>query len=832
MSSLWGEEFDIPETKKEAKKIIKKIKEPKTPKVVSQRNISSKVIKPEDLLPAITAEVYRILGSYKDNTIVIRTYDEFVHYIDCCITNGIVALDTETNNSLIPLICKLMGLCLYTPGQKNAYIPVNHTTLDHVRYDWQITEEQIKEQLERLSNIKILTHNGKFDYEVIKCTCKTEIKIYWDTFIAARVLNENELANLKDQYRSKIDPNQEKYDIEHLFKNVEYAIVDPEVFALYAATDSYMTYKLYEWQKPQFYTLENAGLLDLFMNIEMPVLIPTAEMELNGVTVDKEYCKRLSNKYHKQFNLIEEQIQEELHKYDNQIANWRLTEEANYHPKKLDKDGNEVEAKSKNEQLQDPIKLSSNTQLAIFLYDIIGIDPIYKKRSKSEDVKTVSVDKEAIEQIYEKTKLPILKLLIDKRKLDKLLGTYVDKIPECTLEKDGKLHASYNQIGTDTGRYSSNDPNMQNIPSKGDMKNIRLMFTASPGCIMVGSDFSAQEPRLLATYSQDESMLDAYYKNKDLYAVIAQKVYNNNYEDNLEHYANGDLNPEGKARRSNCKSLLLGIMYGRGSASVAEQIGCSIQEAQKIIDDFYVSFPKVRKWVVKTEADAKVNGYVKDLWGRRRRLPDIQLPEYDVHFSKKEAQSSFNPLLNSKGINLNSDVLNSYKVRLSNCRSYKEKNAIISDAKKEGISVRDNNGFISRASRQAVNARIQGGAASMSKRAMIALYNDPEMKALGFKLLIMVHDELIGECPIENVDRVSEKLSYWMKEAGKPEVSIPMKCDVVTFTRWYEDEYSGIIKEERDNKLKEGYSEEDVNNYLYNKYSECTSEQINYMLSL
>jgi len=273
-------------------------------------------------------------------------------------------------------------------------------------------------------------------------------------------------------------------------------------------------------------------------------------------------------------------------------------------------------------------------------------------------------------------------------------------------------------------------------------------------------------------------MLDAYNSGKDLYAVIAEKVYHNKYEDNLEFYPDGTPNPEGKKRRGNCKQILLGIMYGRGAASVAEQIGSTVQEAQNIVDGFFTQFPKVREWINYTESFAKENGYVFDLWGRRRRLPDIQLPEYTVKFDSKHQVSNFNPLLFSKGFNPNNDVLDKYRDRLKKCKSWKDKETIIKEAKSSGIDVTDNGGFIARAERQCVNARIQGGAASMSKRAMIALHNDPEMKELGFKLLIMVHDELIGECPKENIDKVSEKLAYWMKEAGKPEVSIPMKCDV------------------------------------------------------
>ena len=127
----------------------------------------------------------------------------------------------------------------------------------------------------------------------------------------------------------------------------------------------------------------------------------------------------------------------------------------------------------------------------------------------------------------------------------------------------------------------------------------------------------------MSAYSQDPEMIGAYKAGKDLYATIASGVYKNGYWDNMEHHEDGSPNPEGKKRRSNCKAVLLGIMYGRGASSIAEQLGCSTQEAQNIVDNFFKGFPGVKKWIDKTEADAKVNGYVEDLWGRRRRLPDI-----------------------------------------------------------------------------------------------------------------------------------------------------------------------------------------------------------------
>ena len=543
MKSLWGDEFVIEDSAKQAKSLLKKIEKPKK---TEQQVLKSKNTSIEDKLRIIYNNVNRILGVYKENTLVIKDKETLSNYIDKAIENNIIAIDTETNNSLDPITCKIMGGCIYTPGCKNAYIPINHTTLTGERLDWQITENQLAEQFSRLIEAKtdIIMHNGKFDYEVIKCTCNCELNIYWDTLIAAKVLNENELAGLKEQYISKIDSTQEKYDIENLFEHIKYEIVPPEVFALYAATDSYMTYKLYLWQKEQFNKPGNERLYSLFMNVEMPVVQVAAEMELTGIEIDTEYANRLSIKYHKILDDLDVVIAKELDKYKDIIAKWRLTDEATYRPPKKQGDGF---AKSKSEQLASPPQLTSPTQLAILFYDVLKVGVIDKKnpRGTGEDILVKIQDK-----------YPLCKLILEKRGLEKLINTYIDKIPQCVCKKDGRLHAHFNQYGAGTGRFSSSEPNLQNIPSH--LKSIRLMFKASDDHVFVGSDYSQQEPRLLSMYSQDSDMIGAYRAGKDLYATIATGVYNNSYWDNMEHHEDGSPNPEGKKRRSNCKSLLLG----------------------------------------------------------------------------------------------------------------------------------------------------------------------------------------------------------------------------------------------------------------------------------
>lgn len=476
VDSLWGEDFVIPETKKVAKKIAKKISEPKDPSQVVTKAVKSKTLSVKEKLSIIRENVLKILGRYKENTLVIKTREDLTDYISKAIENGIIAVDTETNNSLDPITCKLMGPCLYTPGLKQAYIPINHVNPDTLeRLDWQLTEKDVAEELARLNehNVKIVMHNGKFDYAVIKCTLDLILDIYWDTMIGAKVLDENEKAGLKQQYIDKIDSTVEKYSIDHLFEDIEYALVDPEIFALYAATDSWMTYKLYEWQKEKFELPGHENLYKMFQTVEVPVIIPISEMELAGVEVDQEYAQLLSKKYHKKLDKIDEQIAVELSKIKDKIDAWRKTDDANFHPlaTKASKDGTFKEQKSKNEQLEDPINLASPTQLAILFYDILKCPPVNKKKPRG-------TGEDELGLIAKKLKTPVCDLLIERRGLVKLITTYIDVIPElATRWPDGRVRTHFNQYGAATGRMSSSDPiNLQNIPSHN--KEIRMLFKA------------------------------------------------------------------------------------------------------------------------------------------------------------------------------------------------------------------------------------------------------------------------------------------------------------------------------------------------------------------
>lgn len=906
--SLWGEEFDAKETKEDIKTRIKKIKEKiEKPKVATtpEKVLKSKKASVADKLIIIKENVMHTLGTYANNTLVIKTKEQLHDYITASIVNGVIAVDTETNNSLDPITCKLMGPCLYTPGQKNAYIPINHVNLETgERLNWQITEEEFANEMRRLllaneiikSNgeyetkggwipdypgqtyaqwysvhvapivcklpskpIKFIFHNGKFDYKVIKCTCGVELPIDWDTMIGAYVLNENERVGLKEQYITKIDPSIEKYSIEKLFEDVEYAVVEPELFALYAATDSYMTYRLYEWQLKQFALPENRSLETVLHKIEFPIIRITAEMELHGVYIDKEYADKLSEYNHNEYSKLEARINEELENLRPRIEQWKQTPEANAdvwkalteadYKKEIVKDNVNLQdfkfennihykrTKSKAAQISDPINLTSPLQLAILFYDILGVEEGIggQKKDKNHPNKPLrGTGEDILVAINEKYQFPICKLILENREFLKLLGTYIDKIPQCTNEKDGRIHANFHQYGAATGRFSSSDPNLQNIPSHDH--TIRSLFRSAPGYILVGSDYSAQEPRMLSMLSHEPKMRQAYLDGKDLYAVIASMAFHNNYEDNLEHDAQGNLYPDGKKRRSSAKSILLGLMYGRGIASIAEQINGTTEEAQAILDSFYEGFPGVKIWMEQTYADCHKLGYVQDFWGRRRRLPDFNLPEFEVKETaslyNKNADTNFNPLLDTLGIYKKSvnPLIEYYDTEIRKCRGNKQKEKVKKEALSKGITIIDNGGKIADAERQCVNARVQGSSASLTKLAMIKIFNDEKMKDWDAHLIIGVHDELLMECKEEYAQEVADRLSYDMISAASDNgVDIPMKCDAEIFTWWYQDQIIGDIQKDLDKFLEknpDANKEVSLNAILSEKYSFLTNSQI------
>ena len=505
------DEFNIELNKPRVETLLSKLNGAEETETSTAKILKSKSLTLDEKLAIIKRKVLEVLGKQRKNVIVIKTKEEFEDYVSKAIEFGRIAIDTETNNSTDPMTCQLMGLCLYYKGGKQAYIPIHHVnpeTGEHL--EWQLTEEDCREQLQRIKDAGtfVVMHNGKFDYEVIKCTCGIEVEPDWDTIIGAHTINESERMGLKWQYIDKIDPTQAKYDIESLFI-VPYKYVDPEIFALYAATDSFMTDALYEYQYPILTAPGNEKLYWLFKNIEMPIVKVTAEIELIGVCIDQEFGEKLRIKYNQLLDELDARIDQEISTLQPTINAWKLSKQANertkqFQPKKTKMSQEKIEeryplidqktglrykvGKALIEQLGDPINLGSPTQLAILFYDILECPTVNKKSPRA-------TGKEELEAIADRTDNALCKLILERRGIMKLISTYIDVIPALARHwPDGRIRYSLNPVGTETGRFSSGGSfkfldedensvemasiNSQNIPSKGNGKITRMLFEA------------------------------------------------------------------------------------------------------------------------------------------------------------------------------------------------------------------------------------------------------------------------------------------------------------------------------------------------------------------
>lgn len=769
------------EAQKKALEMLSKKSSKKQVAKVVPKSISGKV----QLAKEMSKEVF---ADKLDRLELLDNENKIREYIDCAITNGIIAVDTETNG-LDRIDGKIAGVCLYTPGQKGVYIPVRHESfMTGIELKTNISPEFMHEQFERMnkSNIKYVLHNAKFDMHILWWMLGIKIIPYWDTQIGSQLLNENEPHKLKVLYKKYVDnadENSKVASFNSLFKGIEFNKVPPDVAYMYASFDPIMTYELYQFQY-NFIDIngkycKEKGLervAEVFRNIEMPLIQVVFEMECTGVKIDTDLADKLKEQYTKHKDAAELKFNSEIDKLNDKFDKLMIKNPAAYN--KLFKDGIRK------------VSISSPTQLAILFYDVLEFESPDKKSPRGTG-----------EAILKSFNHPLVDSILEYRSMSKLLSTYIEAIPQHIAKRDNRLHANFNQYGAKTGRFSSSDPNLQNIPSQKTKlsdgtvidagHDIRQMFIAGEGQVIVGGDFSQQEPRCLAHMSDDPHMLQAYLEGKDLYATIASKIYKMPYDECKEFRADGTVNPDGKARRTSVKPVLLGLMYGRGVPSIAEQMKISTQEAQKIIDDFYAEFPKVKEFVDFAQTFARDYGFVETAWGRKRRLSDMQLPPIEIKPCIKSYSDNFDPFAFDATESIPQDdyvpdeVYRKYYTLLNRARGRQQQQKVKELAEQEGYTIKDNRGFIEDAKRQCVNSIIQGSAADMTKLTMIKIFNDEELNKLGYKLIIPVHDEVLGICPRENAKAVRDRLEYIMVHIVDGKFKIPMKCDIEVTERWY-----------------------------------------------
>ena len=433
-----------------------------------------------DRIAQIKALVLSKLGMYADETLIIRDAQTLHDYISKAVNVGEIAIDTETTG-LDPLIDKCVGVCLYTEGEKTAYVPINHVSyITHERLSNQLGIDIVREELERLKSpfIEIDMFNADFDLRVLKNQVGVELTCTWDCYLAARLMNDNEIA---EGCRNKLKPLHQKYclggkgdafSFDDLFEKISFAFIPIQEGGLYAAHDAKITWEYKHFQQKYLYYDETQdfsarngmnGVSWTFFNIEMPCVPVVLEMEDTGTLLDLDYANQLSIKYNK---LLDERL-----KAFHELVYENYKEDIAY-------------ATEKGAKLDNPINVGSPMQLAILLYDIIGLDAGVDKRT-GKPIRGTG------DEILAKLDHPVCEAVRKYREVAKLISTYIDKLPECVNPNDKRIHCRFNQYGADTGRFSSSNPNLQNIPSHN--KDIRKMFVASDGYVLMSSDFSQQE---------------------------------------------------------------------------------------------------------------------------------------------------------------------------------------------------------------------------------------------------------------------------------------------------------------------------------------------------
>jgi DNA polymerase-1 len=353
----------------------------------------------------------------------------------------------------------------------------------------------------------------------------------------------------------------------------------PEEVYEYAAEDADITLRLKNVLEPK---LKESGVEALFHQIEMPLIPVLAEMEMNGVLIDTETLKDVSN-----------------------IFTQRMLE---YERKIYELAGEEF-------------NISSPKQVGDILF---GKMKIIEKPKKTKTGQYVTSE-EVLQQL--RTKSPIIALILDYRGLKKLLGTYVDALPKLINSRTGHIHTSFNQAITATGRLSSSDPNLQNIPVRGeDGKEIRKCFVPEPGCLFFSADYSQIELRVMAHLSEDENMIEAFKEGYDIHAATAAKVYKKS------------INDVNRDERTKAKRANFGIIYGITVFGLSERLDISRDEAKQLIDGYFETFPKVRDYMEEAKQKARETGYAETIFHRRRYLPDINSRNATVrNFAERNA---------------------------------------------------------------------------------------------------------------------------------------------------------------------------------------------------
>jgi len=573
----------------------------------------------------------------------------------------LTAVDTETT-SLDALAAQLVGISLSVKPGEACYIPVAHINAE-AQLQRDVVLAKLKPWLESAAHLKV-GQNLKYDTHIFANYGITLGGIAFDTLLESYVLESHLSHNMDSLAERHLGMKTIRYE-EVCGKGVHqigFDQVDLKIATKYAAEDADITLRLHLELWPQIQ--ESPGLRYIYEKIEMPAMRVLGIMERNGIRIDSALLAKQGQQVGKR--LLE--LEGEIHRLAGQ-----------------------------------PFNIQSPKQIAEILFTQLEL-PVIKKTPSGAP----STDEEVLQKLAEDYPLPAR--ILDYRSLAKLMSTYIEKLPRMADPKTGRVHTNFSQATAVTGRLASSDPNLQNIPVRTEEgRRIREAFIPAAGCKLLSADYSQIELRIMAHIAEDENLLAAFREGKDVHQATAAEIFG------------VPLNEVNSEQRRYAKVINFGLIYGMSAFGLAGNLGIERSAAQNYIAKYFDRYPGVAQYMERTRLEARENGYVETVFGRRLWLPEI------------------------KGS---------------------------SGPRRQG------------AERAAINAPMQGTAADLIKLAMIAVEDWLESEQLKTKLLLQVHDELVFDVPLEEIDLLQAKLPDLMCNVAQ--LKVPLVVSIGIGDNWEE----------------------------------------------
>ena len=604
----------------------------------------------------------------KTNTMIVNSEEALQVLVKSLYAAGSFALDTESTSE-DPWHAQLVGISCSMAAGEAYYIPVGHiASIDGQAPETQLPLKSVLEQLRPVledETILKYMHNAKYDMQLLAFNGVAVRGLALDTMLGAYLTDPGRRGlGLKDQVFQRL--GYVMTPIAQLIgtgsKMISMAQVPVRMAADYAGADADMTLRLVE---PIMEELTRNSLLELYYNIELPLLPVLMQMEMYGVALDGDFLRTLNERLGEQIGTLEEEIYASVGHHFN---------------------------------------INSTKQLGDILFGELKL-PSGKKTKTG-----YSVSADVIENL--RGKHPMIDLLLEYRQLTKLKSTYVDGLLALMDPLTGRVHTSFNQTIASSGRLSSSNPNLQNIPIRTEVgRQIRRAFIADPSYVLLTADYSQFELRILAHITHEPRLVEAFSQNEDIHTITAASLFN------------VQVSLVTKDQRRLAKTVVYAVLYGQSPFGLAQITGMTNSEASDFIKRYHETFPHIKDYVESTLHQARKQGYVNTLFGRKRFFPDM----HGLPFNERQALE-----------------------------------------------------------REAINMPIQGGNADLIKIAMIRIQHALEEKHMKTRMILQVHDELVFEVPVEELERTKSLVKRLME--GVAELDVPIKVELKTGKNWYEAE--------------------------------------------